>query len=342
MENKKKENYRYLFGPVPSRRFGRSLGIDLTPFKTCCLDCVFCQLGRTRETTIVRKEHVPVDAVFSEIEEWRKTDGKADYITLSGSGEPTLHSGFGNVLKFLQKGTIPTVLLTNGTLLNLPEVQDAAMHADIVKVSLSAWDHHSFKSINRPHGQLQFDEIVKGQKAFRAQFKGKLWMEVFVLLGMNSMPRDIKKIAAQIKKIKPDHIHLNTVVRPPAESFAGALPEDRMIKLTDLFDPIASVIAEYSENYAKNVQITEDTILAMLQRRPCTMEQIAKVFGMHINEVSKYLGKLTRNNLIHAVHRKKTIYYTILTNTLEHKYSKKDTYSILEVDRNAGNNDIKK
>jgi len=122
-----KKKYNYLFGPVPSRRFGRSLGIDLTPYKTCSLDCVFCQLGRTKEKTITRKEYVPIDAVMAELEEWLKTDGQADYITLSGSGEPTLHFRFGEILEFIRTNSaIPAVLLTNGTLLDHAQVRDAA------------------------------------------------------------------------------------------------------------------------------------------------------------------------------------------------------------------------
>jgi len=126
--------YRHLFGPVPSRRLGRSLGVDLTPFKTCTLDCIFCQLGHTTNKTLDRKEYVPVVAVEAELETWIKEGGKADYITLSGSGEPTLHTRFGEVLQFVRDQTaIPTALLSNGTLFWLPEVREAARHADIVK-----------------------------------------------------------------------------------------------------------------------------------------------------------------------------------------------------------------
>jgi wyosine [tRNA(Phe)-imidazoG37] synthetase (radical SAM superfamily) len=133
--------YRYLFGPVPSRRFGRSLGVDLTPYKTCSLDCVFCQLGRTTKKTIHRQEWVPTDSVLAELTQWLESDGRADYITLSGSGEPTLQSGFGKVLEYIRlKTAIPAVLLTNGTMLHFPEVREAAAAANVVKVSLSAWD----------------------------------------------------------------------------------------------------------------------------------------------------------------------------------------------------------
>ena len=159
-----KTEYKTIFGPVPSRRFGLSLGVDLVPFKTCSLNCVFCQLGRTTNKTVTRKEYVPLKMVLTELEAWLKTDGHADYITLSGSGEPTLHSQFGKVLEFIRANSeIPAVLLTNGTMLYLPEVKEAAIHADVVKVSLSVWNQDSFGWVNRPHPELNFKQIVKGQ-----------------------------------------------------------------------------------------------------------------------------------------------------------------------------------
>ena len=303
-------DYKYLFGPVPSRRFGRSLGVDLNIYKKCSLDCVFCQLGRTTEKTIIRQEYVPTDRVLAELEEWLQTNGKADYITLSGSGEPTLHSHFGEVLQFIHKNSkIPAVLLTNGTMLHLSEVRDAASFADIVKVSLSAWDQDSYELVNRPHTQARFEQLVEGQKAFRAQFKGELWIEIFLVGGMNSTPDDVRKIAALAKEISPDRIHLNTAVRPPAEDFAAALSKEHMEALTHLFQPVAEVIAEFSTKHAKHLQVNQQTIFSMLQRRPCTADQIADIFGMHLNEVSKYLGKLMRTDQILAERKNNTIYY---------------------------------
>jgi len=304
------EDYKYLFGPVPSRRFRRSLGVDLTPYKTCSLDCVFCQLGRTPEKTTIRQEYVPIDMVLSELEEWLKKDGRADYITLSGSGEPTLHSRFGEVLEFIRKNSaIPAVLLTNGTMLHLPEVRDAAACANVTKVSLSAWDQASYKWVNRPCPQLQFDQLVEGLKAFRALFKGQLWMEVFLVGGLNSIPDDVRKIAIFAEEIAPDRIHLNTAVRPPAEDFATALSKKHIEPLTHLFHPAAEIIAEFSAKNSDNIQANEETIFSMLQRRPCTADQIADIFGMHLNEVSKYLGGLIRSDQIRTERKNNTVYY---------------------------------
>lgn len=302
--------YRYIFGPVPSRRFGRSLGVDLLPYKTCTLDCIFCQLGRTTDKTIERKKYIPVDAVTAELEHWLANNDRPDVITLSGSGEPTLHSGFGEVLEFLKPYTVPSVLLTNGALFYLPEVRRAALMADIVKISLSAHDQNSFSWINRPHPALRFDQAVNGQKDFRAEYSGQLWMEVFLMLGTNDMIRDVKKIAAQIKRIQPDRIQLNTVVRPPAEAFAEAVSMDRLNELCDLFEPTAEIIADDRIRSLENFQINQDTILSMLRRRPCTIHQIAKVFGMHINEVSKYLGDLMNYQKIKIDFKNTELYYS--------------------------------
>ena len=304
------QKHRYLFGPVPSRRLGRSLGVDLTPRKTCTLDCVFCQLGRTTDNTMARKEYVSVDAVLAELDEWAKDYGQTDVITLSGSGEPTLHSGFGEVLQFIRSRTpFPAVLLTNGTLLWMPEVQEAASRAHIVKVSLSAWDQVSFGWVNRPHPELSFDQVFEGQKAFRARFHGQLWLEVFLVAGMNSLASDVAKIAALAKEIRPDRIHLNTAVRPPSEDFAVPLSQERLEALTPLFCPRAEVIAEFETKQRVEIRVAQEEIYAMLQRRPCTAQDIAETFSMHPNEVSKYLGKLLREKHIRAQVVNTLLYY---------------------------------
>jgi wyosine [tRNA(Phe)-imidazoG37] synthetase (radical SAM superfamily) len=303
--------YKYLFGPVPSRRLGRSLGVDLTPFKTCTLDCIFCQLGRTTDKTLDRKEYVPVTAVETELNIWIQAGGKADYITLAGSGEPTLHCQFGNILKFIRARTnIPTALLSNGTLFSQPEVRKAATQADLVKVSLSTWDQRSFEQVNRPHPDLKFRHLLDGYRAFRNEFQGKLWIEVFLIWGTNSIRQDVEKMAAIIEAIGPDEIQLNTAVRPPAEEFVFAMPQKDLEALTGLFRPRAKVIAAYSADQSADVKASEVTILAMLNRRPCTAPQISEVFGMHLNEVSKYIGKLSRTGQILSTHRGDDTYYT--------------------------------
>ncbi len=309
------KKYKYLFGPVPSRRFGRSLGVDLTPYKTCSQDCVFCQLGRTTHKTVRRKEYAPLDSVLEEISEWLSTDGDADYITLSGSGEPTLHARFGQVLEFIRSNSrLPAVLLTNGSLFHLPEVRHEARHADIVKVSLSAWDHASYVWVNRPHPDLRFDQIVDGQKAFRDEFRGKIWMEVFLVAGMNSSSADVVRISRLAEKIRPDRIHLNTAARPPAEEFAAPLGREELVLLTQIFHPAAEVISEFQSKQGEERHGSLEKIHGMLLRRPCTADEIAHIFGMHINEVSKYLGKLVREGRVCLRRMNHSLYYTASNN----------------------------
>lgn len=302
--------YRHLFGPVPSRRFGRSLGVDLTPLKTCTLDCVFCQLGRTSHKTLERKEYMPIADVESELARWLLDGGKADYITLSGSGEPTLHERFGEILNFIKKEMpFPAVLLSNGTLFNLPEVREAALAADIAKLSLSAWDSDTFQRINRPHPDLRFDRCVEGLRLFRKEFRGKLWLEVFLVEGVNSSVDDVKRIARLVETIAPDEVHLNTAVRPPAERSVLPVDQQSMEKLAGIFKPGATIIAGFPAQCDVNILANEDSILDMLRRRPCTSRQIADAFGMHINEVSKYIGDLTRAGRIRTVWSDGEIYF---------------------------------
>jgi wyosine [tRNA(Phe)-imidazoG37] synthetase (radical SAM superfamily) len=303
--------YQHLFGPVPSRRFGRSLGVDLTPYKTCSHDCVFCQLGRTTHKTVHREDYVSLEAVIEELSDWIKAGGEADYITLSGSGEPTLHARFGEVLKYIRsKSRLPAVLLTNGSLFHLTEVRKETRHADIVKISLSAWDQSSYVWVNRPHPDLRFDQIVEGQKAFRNEFRRQIWMEVFLVAGMNSNPADVSRISRLAEQIRPDRIHLNTAVRPPAEEFVAPLSQEKLSSLAGIFHPTAEVIAAFQAGERGKKRGSLEKIHGMLERRPCTADDIAYVFGMHINEVLKYLGKLLQEGRIRHKRMNDVLYYT--------------------------------
>ncbi|MBN2451631.1 MAG: radical SAM protein [Lentisphaeria bacterium] len=303
-------HYNHLFGPVPSRRLGRSLGVDLTPFKTCSFDCIFCQLGRTTRKTVERREYVPVNEVIAELETWLGTGGTADYITLAGSGEPTLNSGFGRVIEFARDaGGIPVALLTNGSLLADPEVRAQAARANVVKVSLSAWDASSLEHINRPDPSIGFKGLIEGQWLFRNEFQGELWMEVFLVWGANSTPKDVRGIADLVRAIGPDKVQLNTAVRPPCEEYAHPVPEEQLQELARLFEPTAEVIAEYSSDSSARVHATEVDILDTLERRPCTLDQLCAVFGLHRNEATKYVGKLMRMGRIVQHRRAGGVYY---------------------------------
>ncbi|HPJ57143.1 MAG TPA: radical SAM protein, partial [Kiritimatiellia bacterium] len=200
--------YRYLFGPVPSRRLGLSLGLDLNPLKVCTENCVFCQVGQTTELTLERREWVPTAGVLAEFDRWAGTGGRADFVTLSGSGEPTMHSGFGDILRHVRAaGGFRTALLSNGSLMALPEVRRDAALADVVKVTLSAWDEDSFRRIHRPAEGLTFDRLLAGERALREEFRGQLWVEVMLLPGYNDSPDQVRAIAEQVARVRPDAVH---------------------------------------------------------------------------------------------------------------------------------------
>jgi len=301
--------YNYLFGPVPSRRFGRSLGIDLLPFKTCSLDCIFCECGHTTKNTAIRAEFVPTAEVIAELDHWLKEDGQADVITLAGSGEPTLHTGFGKVLSFLKENTsIPTVLLTNGTLLYDPAVRQDAMRATIVKVSLSAWDHHSFIKAHHPAEGITFEQLVKGEQQLRKEFNGELWMEIFILPGINDTLEQAAAIAAIAETINPDKIHLNTVVRPPAVSTLQPASEETLVKLLPIFGPKAEITARFKPTSDHEIQVNDTRIQALLERRPCTATQLCEVFGVSESMMKPLIARLLAEEKIEEDIRETEIY----------------------------------
>ena len=274
-------SYQFLFGPVPSRRLGRSLGIDVTPFKTCSFDCVFCQCGCTTKLISERGEFVPFKAVCAELERWLKEDGKADCITFAGSGEPTLYSRLGELIDFIKARTsIPVIVLSNGTLFHRPDVRGELLQADIVKVSLSAWDEASFQKINRPAPGLTFEKLLAGERAFRKGFSAELWLEVFLMEGINADLEQVRKIAAAAIEICPDKIHLNTAVRPPAKTEARPVAKGKLKSLCGLFTPRAEVIASFSVEAGSVAELRAEKLIELIRRHPATAAQLAQSFGV--------------------------------------------------------------
>jgi len=303
----------FVFGPVPSRRLGRSLGIDLVPFKTCSYDCIYCQLGRTTNQTMKRSQYVPVSEVLDQI--WKKLDDgpQPDYITLSGSGEPTLHSGVDEIIGSIKRKTnIPVAAITNSSLLWDNEVREALVEADLVIPSLDAGNPAMFKYINRPHPDINFERMVAGLVEFCRMYRGKIWLEVFLLGGVNSIPSQVSEIIESIDTIRPDKIQLNTVVRPPAEDFAHMVSQKEMSAIKAMFGEIAEVIAPYGDTPAmQEVKATTEAVLTMLQRRPCAIEDIASGLGIHRNEAVKHIVRLKEQRLLEEVRTGNVLYYRI-------------------------------
>lgn len=301
----------YIYGPVPSRRLGFSLGVDIIPFKTCSLNCIYCQLGATTQKTARRKEYVPPSRVLREVEKVIQSGQRIDYITFSGSGEPTLNSAIGKVIRKIKKMTsIPVAVLTNSTLLTRKRVREALLAADLVVPSLDAATQNVFLKINRPHPELKIQEIIKGLRKFRQEFKGSLWLEVMLVQGVNDSPAHIKKLKEAIAEIKPDKIQLNTVIRPPAEKFAPPLSHKEMMKIRQTLGQKCEIIApfEKKEQTAVSENIRK-SIHSLVQRRPVTLSDIASSLGKHKNEVIKHLNALLEEGKVKEVLHRGHRYY---------------------------------
>ncbi len=307
--------FRYVYGPVPSRRLGRSLGLDIVPFKTCTFDCVYCQLGRTTNKTMERKEYVSAADVLDEVKRKLAEEDVPDYITFSGSGEPTLNSRIGDMIRRIKERTnIPVAILTNGSLLWRKEVQDDLMTADLVIPSLDAGDEQLFQYVNRPHGDLSFDRLVDGLAEFTRRFPGPVWLEVLLLQGVTGMPAHVEKIAALVKRIAPARIQLNTVCRPPAEEFAYPLSGEDLLSLKEFFPGHVDVITEDRSDRPDASAFSESRgkdILALLRRRPCTSADVADGLGIHVTEALKRLNTLVELGAVHSVVSGGRNFYTV-------------------------------
>ncbi len=282
----------YTFGPVPSRRLGRSLGVDLVPFKTCTYDCIYCQLGRTTNKTLQRHEWVPLDEVVAEVQ--AKLDTRPDYITLSGSGEPTLYSRINELIDRIHGITsVPVAVLTNGSLLWKPEVRRQLLNADLTLPSLDAGDPRTFWTVNRPHEGISFDAMLEGLIAFRQEYRRLYWLEVFLMAGYTADETEVRQIVECVRQIRPDRVQLNTATRPTAEEYAVRVNPRRMAEIAAAFDPPAEVIADYQGVHDQSeFRAGRDSILEMIQRRPCSLEDIVEGLGLHRNEVVKYIEEL--------------------------------------------------
>jgi len=307
---------KHIFGPVPSRRLGMSLGIDLVPKKVCTLDCIYCEVGKTTTLTIERKEYIKIDTIKREINKYFEESPDPEFITFSGSGEPTLNIGIGLILNYIKsiKPNIPIAVLTNGTLLYNHQVRNDLLQADVVLPSLDAATAVGFQKINRPAKGLTVENHIKGLVDFRKEYSGKIWLEVFILPGYNDNSTELNELKNAIERIKPDSIQLNTLDRPGTVKWLrGATREElEAIKIFFNFDNLELI---NSSTERKNIQSyrkdTENAIIETIARRPCTVDDLTKILGLHINEINKYLDVLDAQNKIEVVEQERGNFYQI-------------------------------
>jgi len=305
---------KHIFGPVPSRRLGSSLGVDIIPFKTCSYDCVYCQLSQTTCKTTERKEYIDSKSVISDLgavlDEFEDPKSSVDYITFSGSGEPTLNSAIGKMVDEIKSFTdIPVAILTNGSLLYREDVRKELSNADIVIPSLDAVTQEVFEKINRPAPNLNIKEIIDGIRKFSESFDGKIWLEIMLVKGINDQA-ELDKISKVIANLDVDKIQLNTVIRPPTEKYALPLDEKEMQKIKEKLGPKTEIIAQFDrvkkKVYKKDI---ESKIFEMLQRRPATITDISNSLSLHRNEAIKYIVQLTEEGRVKLIMHRGEKYY---------------------------------
>lgn len=306
--------YKYLFGPVPSRRLGISLGVDLVPHKTCSLDCIYCECGKTTRLTVERAEFVPVRDVLSELEDYFQNHPAPDYITFSGSGEPTLNSRIGEVIEFIQtrQPDVAIAVLTNGTLLNQREVREALAKVDLVMPSLDGATVSAFQAINRPCAAIDIEAYISGLVDFRAEFKGKLGLEILILPGCNDSAEDLAALKQAVERIKPDIIQLNTLDRPGVVADIQSADREQLEKIATFFKPLPVEIIAAAPKRKEISSYRDDMEAAVFEtvmRRPCTLEDLATILGSHVNEINKYLGSLEEAGKIESVRLKRGLFY---------------------------------
>lgn len=284
----------HVYGPVPSRRLGFSLGVDILPLKTCTLDCVYCQLGSTPRKTVRRTSFFDPKQVLAQVQRGIASGVRIDHITFSGSGEPTLNRSIGTIIRGIKKITnIPVAVLTNATLLARPDVREALRAADVVVPSLDAATPGMFKRINRPHRSLSLSRTLKGLIEFRRRYKGSIWLEIMLVKGINDSPSHVRKLKQAISIIRPDKVQLNTVVRPPAVKHCRPLAPANMEKIRQAIGGNCEVVADFPKRtQTPAIDSLEADILSIVRRRPVTAEDIAASLGAHHDEVRKALASL--------------------------------------------------
>lgn len=308
--------YKNIFGPVPSRRLGASLGIDLVPAKTCTMNCIYCEVGRTNKLTVQRDEYVNYDEIMLELNNYLTTLPNLDFITFSGAGEPTLNSRIGEIIEFL-KSNYPQyklALLTNGSLFTSEEIRKECSKVDVILPSLDAVSQDVFIKINRPHPKLDNEKIINGLISLRSEFNKQIWLEIFIVPGINDSEDELSLLKNNIAKIHPDKIQINSLDRPGTEEWIEPLTEEkRKIVLSRLAPLKVEFIGSYKSdtNIEKIDNSVQELVFSTLKRRPCTIHDLVKITGFKINELNKYLIMFLSSGEIKVDHKNRRSFFKL-------------------------------
>jgi len=306
-------NYKYIYGPVASRRLGLSLGVDIVPFKHCSFNCIYCQVGKTTHLDLTRQALVPIENVLKEITDNTSRNESIDYITFSGSGEPTLHSELGILIQRLRsKTSIPVAVLTNSSLIDRADVQRDLSHASVVAPTLCSTRDDTYMRIHRAHKSIKVSTIIEGLISFRKSYSGAIWLEIMMINGLNDTEEEIRSMKEVISRIQPDKVHLNTVVRPPLESSVSSVSPEMLERARNIIGDRAEIIVTQQKNPARLAHRNAvSRILDIIQRRPSTIEDIAAVSGIEPVELSGQLTRLIEQGKVRKHRHQDNVFYEI-------------------------------
>ena len=290
---------KYVYGPVPSRRLGRSLGIDPIPSKTCNYQCIYCQLGKTTNFTNVRKNYLPKNEIIAEMKEAiKQNEGNFDYITFVGSGEPTLYKDLKElILKAKEFSNKSICVITNGGLMYDKKVRDALMLADVVLPSLDAGDEKSFIRINRPHPSIKYNSVIQGFIDFKKYFTGKFWIEIMIMMGINDSKEELLKIKEKIDFIMPERIDINVPIRPPAENWVKNPDKSVISVLNEVFYKYNNINLPEIGKFGFFSSDFEKEVLSIIERHPMRQEQILETFSSKELNKEQILNRLKQLEL---------------------------------------------
>jgi wyosine [tRNA(Phe)-imidazoG37] synthetase (radical SAM superfamily) len=299
---------KYVFGPVPSRRLGQSLGIDPIPLKNCNWSCVYCQLGRTRPLTNRRRDYFPAEEILEEVEQAldKHFPGEINWVTFVGSGETLLYASLGGLLRQVKGITkLPLAVITNGSLLYLPEVRQELTAADAVLPTLDAGTADLYRKINRPHPEITFELLVEGLTAFRRDYTGKLWVEVMLVGGLNDTPRALADIARVLQDVRPDAIHINLPTRPPAETWVQLPSDESLMQAVAILGEVAEVMHPAAGSFdLSGCDNPVDAILTIITRHPMRQEELERALERWSpGQVSQVLADLEASGRTQIVER---------------------------------------
>ena len=304
-----------VFGPVPSRRLGRSLGIDPVPLKTCNWNCVYCQLGATSSFELERKEYVSSDLILSQLEDALEAhkEGGIDWITFVGSGETCLNNQLGNMIAAVkQRTSLPIAVITNGSLLYDPQVRSELSLADAVMPSLDAADDHLYRRINRAHPSLTLDSLVNGIKAFRHEYSGNLWIEVMLVSGLNDDPKALGALAKLMDEICPDEIHFLLPTRPPVENWVNPPKREEILRALLILGNRAKLFETSEGDFELNSSETvAEALVSILTRHPMLEEDALEAIEKRLpGEGEKTLRELIAAGRVSTVNRQGKHFYS--------------------------------